>query len=251
MVRENQPFPEIKEGINIYDVILTKYSGKSLEEEKKIFQKKTSQNVMRIRSQFLQIEKEMIKTFDYVEPNNNNLKTNSIRFASIIRESCNLFELVSREVYINLFEVPDEKRINIFNYLSLDGIMNFSNVCLSSPYIPSMIDDKHKFLPFKELIKWDKSSPVNSKFLPKWWSVYNKIKHSNDGIDNATLENALLSVGGVYVLINGVYGDGVLVGSLREYVDINLLNSNYIDFRIEESKLFTYATMGIESLISV
>ncbi|MRN56377.1 hypothetical protein [Paenibacillus monticola] len=122
MVGENQPFPEIKKGINIHDVILTKYSGKSLEEEKKIFQKKTSQNVMRIRSQFLLIEKEMIKTFDYVEPNNNNLKTNSIRFASIIRESCNLFELVSKEVYINLFEVPAGKQINIFNYLSLDGI---------------------------------------------------------------------------------------------------------------------------------
>ncbi|MGO4543068.1 hypothetical protein, partial [Paenibacillus sp. 2TAB19] len=177
------------------------------------------------------------------------LKTNSIRFASIIREACNLFELVSKEVYISLFEISDEKRLNILNYLSLDKILNFSNTSLSSPYIPSMHEDKHKLLPFQKLMHWDKSSKVEPTFIPMWWNTYNKIKHSNDGIDNASLENALLSVGGIYILINSIYGDGVLVGVLREYISIDIIRSDYIDYRIEESKLFTFATLGSQSLI--
>ncbi|MGO4543090.1 hypothetical protein [Paenibacillus sp. 2TAB19] len=46
MVSEYYPLPDIREGIKVQDFILTKSSGKSLEEEKKIFSKKTSQNVM-------------------------------------------------------------------------------------------------------------------------------------------------------------------------------------------------------------
>lgn len=249
MVNDNFPLPEYKNNIGIQDVILTKYNGISIEEEKKKFQIKTSQNVMRIRSQFLLIEKEMIKTFEYVEPNYNNLSTNSIRFASIIREACNLFELVSKEVYIKLFEVSEQKRLNIYDYLSLDKIINFSDKCLSSPYIPAMQDDRHKLLPFKELMDWNKTSHINKRFIPVWWDVYNKIKHSNEGIDNATFENALLSVGAVYVLINSIFGDGVLVGNLREYTKLDMINSNYIDYRIEESKLFTYATFGSQNLL--
>ncbi|AJS61180.1 hypothetical protein [Paenibacillus sp. IHBB 10380] len=248
-MKETYLLPEIREGIRIHDVILTKYIGKSLEEEQKIFQKKTSQSVMRIRSQFLLIEKELIRTFEYVEPNYNNLKTNSIRFASIIREACNLYELVSKEVYISLFDKPVERKLNIINYLSLDKILNFHNVCLSSPYIPSMHEDKHKLFPFVELLEWDGLSKITSQLIPKWWNTYNKIKHNNDGIDCATLENALLSVGGVYVLINSIYGDGVLVGNLREYTNVDMINSIYIDYRIEDSKLFTYATIGSQSII--
>lgn len=73
MIGKNFVFQQMKQGINMHEVIPQNRVVDQLR-KKKFFQRKTSQNVMRIRNHFLLIEQEMIKTFEYVEPNSDNLK---------------------------------------------------------------------------------------------------------------------------------------------------------------------------------
>lgn len=48
---------------------------------------------------------------------------------------------------------------------------------------------------------------------PRWWIAYNKVKHSNEGLkDHATLTNAIAATAAVFLLIQRIYGFGVLQG---------------------------------------
>jgi len=238
--------PEVKKDLAIHCVIPSQYRGSDLGKEKEIFEVKNTDYVKRIRSQYLLIERELIKTFEYVEPNTNNYRTNSVRFASIVRESCNLFELVSKDFYSKLFN-SGKKKMNIKDYLSLDAYLYYRDEELSSPYIVASNNGKSfDLFPFKELMSWDRQSEIQDAFIPKWWSAYNKIKHTQDGIRSATLENAILAVCGVYVLINSIYGEGVLIGELRDYDKKDPFGSIYFSYRIEQSQLFTLKTIRIE-----
>ncbi|MCP1135240.1 hypothetical protein NKT34_18225 [Paenibacillus polysaccharolyticus] len=111
---------------DIHTIIPSQYRGYEFEKDKAIFEIIMSDYVKRLRSQYLLIERELIKTFEYVEPNIGNYETISIRFASIIRESCNLFELVCKEIYYKLFEY--KKRLNIKDFLELDKYLYFKEM---------------------------------------------------------------------------------------------------------------------------
>lgn len=51
--------------------------------------------------------------------------------------------------------------------------------------------------------------------IPGWWSSYNKLKHDVRGINEyATLKHAVLSIAAAYIMINRIYGDGVISGVL-------------------------------------
>ncbi|KOY16785.1 hypothetical protein [Paenibacillus xylanivorans] len=251
-MNSNFQLPRIKEDIDIDKLIPAKYIGNftlnDIEKEKEIFEIKTSNYIKRIRSQYLLIERELIKTFEYVEPNVDNYKTNSVRFASIIRESCNLFELVSRELCSKLLH-GDIKKLNTKNFLMLDIHLDFRGEKLSSPYI--MVTDNEKTLdifPFENLLKWDRESEITSEFIPEWWKAYNKIKHEQEGIKYATLQNALLAISGIYILINSIYGEGVLIGGLNYYHKKDPFNIIYSTYRIEQSQLFTFKTFKSEKM---
>lgn len=251
-MNSNFKIPRIREDICIHKLIPAKYIGdytfKDVEKEKEIFEIKTSNYIKRIRSQYLLIERELIKTFEYVEPNIDNYETNSVRFASIIRESCNLFELVSRELYSKLFH-EDTKKLNIRNFLMLDIHLDFGGESLSSPYIMAIDDEKTlNISPFENLLKWDRKSEITSEFIPEWWKAYNKIKHDQEGIKYATLQNALLAISGIYLLINSIYGEGVLIGELNDYHKKDPFNISYSTYRLEQSQLFTLKTFKSEKM---
>lgn len=54
-----------------------------------------------------------------------------------------------------------------------------------------------------------------SDYIPRWWTAYSKLKHTNAVLnDHATLENVIAAVGAVFVVLNKVYGPGVVEGCL-------------------------------------
>lgn len=168
-----------------------------------------------IKLQYLSIEKDLIDSFLYVLPVTKNITTTSIKFATIIRESANLFEQLSRDVFCKLFEC-NSNAINIYNFLSLDLYLNFSTIILNCPTISYLTENNNLLSPFKETSAWDKSTPLTASHVPKWWKAYNKVKHSYDGIETvASFENAFRSVAAIYVLIRQIYGPQVLSNNLR------------------------------------
>lgn len=88
-MNSNFELPRIKEDKEIYKLISAKYIGdytvNDIEKEMKFSRSRPLNYINRIRSQYLLIERELIKTFEYVEPKVDNYKTNSVRFASIYK----------------------------------------------------------------------------------------------------------------------------------------------------------------------
>lgn len=185
----------------------------------------------------------MINSFQYVHPTANNISTTSVRFASIIRESSNLFEIISRNVYNRLYIVPNSTDINIMNFLSLDAFFYLREGVLSAPTLQDEFSESDILKPFKTLETWDKNSLITKEHIPIWWKSYNKLKHDILGIQQyATFENALLSLGAIYLIISRIYGEGVVGGILKRPIFVNPLSSSYAQQLVPVSQLFIEET---------
>lgn len=164
------------------------------------------------RFQYVAIEEELEQSFRFVHPTDDNLNTYSIKYAEIIRSAANAFEILARELYARFYN--DTDALNIYNYLALNVHLQFAHHTIihlaalgTFPTHPEMVQ------PFAKLIPWDKASAVNQNHVPEWWTAYNNVKHSNAGLrTNATFANAVAAVGALFILIERVFGFGVLQG---------------------------------------
>lgn len=232
------PFPKRNENYSDKDIFLYGYFFSTFEDYELGYQRKISIEASNFKNQYLSIEEEMIKSFQYVHPTVLNLQTTSARFATIIRETSNLYEILSRSIYQKLFIVPKKAVIHINNLLALESYLDFSKGVLNSPLLYSEFYKTDILHPYKSLVHWDRNSEIRNIHIPQWWNAYNKLKHDLNGIRSATLENALLSLGAAYLLINRVFGDGVVGGILYRPIRVSSLTTNLIEQQVPVSKLF-------------
>lgn len=177
---------------------------------------KISKRAINLKLQYFSVEEELIRSFQFVSPIAENLNTSSVKFATIIREASNLFEQVSRLIYKNLFKIDKKERMIIFHYLSLNKFLDFNSYEFYCPVLENVADESRLLLnPFKELEAWDRDSPLTNSHIPKWWTAYNKIKHSPDELFYfSTLENAVRALLAAHIIINRYLGSGVVSGDL-------------------------------------
>lgn len=167
------------------------------------------------KSQYLHLEKQLIESFNYVAPCQKNASAYSINFAQIIKQSANLFELISKHVYLQLYScnADEVKKLKIKNFLSLDREAGYSNLEVGAFQQYDNFTNQEVYKPFMSLLGWDKASPIQDAEIPQWWTANNKLKHSNAGLENyGTLEKSFSSVAAVFVALHCIYGHGFLFG---------------------------------------
>lgn len=186
----------------------------------KFYQRKISKNAKIYKSQYISIEDTLIRAFQFVSPAKANAQTFSVEFASIIKESANLYELISKNIYTQLYTCTNEqiKNLKIKNYLSLDVYLNFSHRTLDSLLFFDRFNQSVEiYHPFNAISAWDRNSQIQDTHIPRWWTAYNKLKHTGESLElYATLENAITALGAIFIVINTVYGPGVVYGALLE-----------------------------------
>jgi hypothetical protein len=164
------------------------------------------------RFQYLGIEEELERAFRFISPCDDNAEAYSLKFAEIIRATANAYEIAARALYAKFYNDTDD--INIFNYLALDRHLHLSDQTVS--HLAALSDfPAHPEVcrPFGALACWDRNSKTEDKHIPGWWKAYNKVKHSNDGLKgHATLANATAATAAVFLIIERIYGFGVLQG---------------------------------------
>lgn len=201
------------------DVFFTDFQTEDEMLIQKFYTRKISKEVTIFKAQYFSIEDVLLQSFQFVSPAKENTKTFSPKFASIIKEAANLYELISRYIFCQLYDCANNNRqLNIFNYLFLEKHLNLSATQLqSTAYYDRFDQSPEVYQPFTLLQTWDKQSQINDVHIPGWWTAYNKLKHTNDGLENyATLENAIAAIGGVFVILHVIYGHGVVYGMLLE-----------------------------------
>lgn len=235
---ESFPFParsELPEG-EIFSYGYQKNNFKELENE---YNRKISQQASAIKNQYLAIEQIIINSFEYVQPSLKNRQTTSARFATIIRESSVLFEILSRMIYTNLFTVQKNTKLDITNFLSLDAFINLRDYVLFAPLLQQEFSTTDILQPFKSLELWDRNSLISGEYIPRWWKSYNKLKHDLLGFEKAaTFENALLSLGAAYIIITRIWGNGVVGGRLEKPLSGNAVSTTFSYQSVPVSQLF-------------
>lgn len=181
------------------------------------YEKNTSVEAVLVANQFFSIEDIFQESFQYVTPIYKNRYTSSARFATIIRESCNLYEILCRKVYNELFNYDLDYSLNIFNYLTLEYFFKINQEEIRTAILHNYLENDIRIKPFASMSDWKGDSKLIQENIPDWWIAYNKIKHdANSSIDNATLNNAIYSFAALFLVIRKIYGDGLISGFLRK-----------------------------------
>ena len=181
------------------------------------FNKNTTVNAITIANQYFSIEEILLESFQYVTPVKANKDTSSVRFATIIRESCNLYEILSKKAYKQFFQFDVGLKLNIYNYLTLESLFKINDQELRSSTFYNYLDQNKRIAPFETLQGWDGNSCLTQDHIPKWWTSYNKIKHDSENLTEfATLDNAIFSIAAIFLVIRKIYGDGLISGFLKK-----------------------------------
>lgn len=234
--KNHYPLPSKRPGVNINEIIIP-YERKLTDAEELFHhERRLSRDVTLLKSQYFIIEKDLLTTFDYVYPIQSNLHVFSSKFAIIIKNACNLFELICRNIYNSIYGITD---VNIYNYLSLDSLLHLNSIKVESEILESEFPKRTSNVlnPFMEL-QWDQNSPISKQMIPKWWHAYNRIKHDVTKFPKyATMENAIRATAAVAYIIYRIYGAGVVLGKMKWFVTVNS-EKRYYNVDTEQSKLF-------------
>lgn len=213
MAKTPFPFPT-RNSTYLYDhkIIYVDSLDHTAPEYRPMYERSQGTDARLARFQYLGIEEELERAFRFVSPSDDNADAYSLKFAEIIRAAANAYEIAARALYAKFYNDTDD--INIFNYLALDHHLNLSVQTVSHfAALGDFPTHPEVCCPFVALACWDRNSKTEDKHTPGWWKGCNKIKHSNAGLkEHATLANAMAASAAVFLLIERIYGFGVLQG---------------------------------------
>lgn len=144
---------------------------------------------------------ELLKTdlkqiFEFIEPCEQNKHAYSHRLFAILLRACTEVESLCKQI----FAANGKSARNIIRFSDLEGAMK-----LSSYEIKSYGFMYPNFFPFKSF----QSTTIRENRSPNWYKAYNNAKHNRSiGFANASLQNVIEAVGGVYTLLVAMYGLG-------------------------------------------
>jgi hypothetical protein len=152
----------------------------------------------------------MLRTYNILESDTNdlgstihfdkrNLDTFGIRVYNLFFMSCNLFELVAKEI-------AGDSESDMGTWKKKTLICQYSKVELT--FLPM----GYKFKPLEALGEVD----VNKRNLT-WWQDYNSVKHNLTLIQKATLQNLIYALGSAGLLVSDISRPpiGVIYSSRR------------------------------------
>ncbi len=212
-IRSSHPFPTRNPSYpDDYLILYTDGIEHTTPEYRLMCERSQGADARLARFQYLGIEEELERSFRFVSPSDDNAKAYSLKFAEIIRSAANAYEIAARALYAKLYN--DSDAINIFNYLALDFHLRLSDQTVSHlAALGNFAAYPEVCRPFAALVGWDRRSETQSRHIPDWWTANNKVKHSNEGLkDHATLANAMAATAAVFLVIERIYGFGILQG---------------------------------------
>lgn len=155
------------------------------------------------------LNEQLGKTANYVEPTKDNYDTYSMSYTNIILSACSEIEVVSKLIcqiidpdvdYLSS-EIPDKSREKM---IPNNVAMKKLSATLLKRF-PHIYQAKAEILTKHEMIYSFESWKDPKSKLP-WWTSYNMVKHYRyDFYNNATLSNALNSVGALIILNSYLY----------------------------------------------
>ena len=158
---------------------------------------------------YMNIENELRRVFDYIEPDFDNRHTFSFALYSLLLRACTEVELNCKLIMQANGATPGGKRKNFTmeDYIKLEDSSKLSKYIATFPNWRKR-NSKTKKL---EYIKKDfcpfKNFDVSKAKAPEWYADYNKVKHNREeNLEKANLANCMNAVAGILVLLYSQFG---------------------------------------------
>lgn len=136
------------------------------------------------------LEKDLIKLFDYIEPNDKNLNTFSYRTYELFLRASTEFETNCKSI-LRANSYSMSRNLTIKDYFKLDSSSKLSDYKV---YLNIWYPKIKVFEPFKD---WKTGSHSLG-----WYKDYNNVKHDRSkNFESASLENVLNSITGLFVIL--------------------------------------------------
>lgn len=148
--------------------------------------------INKIWNYYLMIEEDFVETLKYVEPCEDNYKTYSKKYNSLLLSICSEIDVICKVLCKNIDSSLSYNNITAYRKL----LKNYNNFPNQSCTFNRM--DK-KIIPW---LTW------NNDKNPQWWKDYNKLKHNRLADDNDTkgnFFNVLCSLAAYYILCMILY----------------------------------------------
>tara|TARA_R110000850_G_scaffold254614_1_gene380249 strand:+ start:134245 stop:134841 length:597 start_codon:yes stop_codon:yes gene_type:complete len=140
---------------------------------------------------FLSLEDDLAKVARYIEFTEHNLPTYSIELARILLSASSEVDVLLKQLCFFIEKRTKASNINHYQKIIGEYISDFSN---ESVFIHRYGFD---FVPWKA---WNEGEN------PTWWKSHNQVKHHrHEFFQEATLENAIKAMGGLYVAVGYFY----------------------------------------------
>ncbi|MBE6156120.1 MAG: hypothetical protein E7161_00020 [Firmicutes bacterium] len=147
------------------------------------------------------LEEDLKKISEYVEPNEKNFSTYSLKLYELFIKASIEFENMCKQILLDNKYDKKITKLDIKDYYKINTLMCLDRYSCSINLIP----DKN-FIPFEN---WSKNHVL------KWYQDYNKVKHNRtNNFKMANLENVLLSISALRILLYAQYGNFSLDNTL-------------------------------------
>lgn len=141
---------------------------------------------------YYNLEKDLIRLFEYIEPSDKNLGVFSFRTYELLLRSCTEFESNAKKILIaNKYPHHSKKKdYNINDYLNINKATKLNDYKV---IINTWSEGKKILRPFSE---WPQQSS------PFWYKSYNTVKHNrHEKFYEASLDNVINAVGAVFCIL--------------------------------------------------
>lgn len=156
---------------------------------------------------YVNIEKELRNIFNFVEPDESNLKTFSFELYSLLLRACTEVELNCKLIMEANGATPQGKFFTMADYIKLEQssklskyVVSFKNWRKRNPHTGEIEYVSKDFSPFANFAPTVSTSP-------DWYVAYNEVKHNREKcLEQANLENCMNAVAGILVLLYSQFG---------------------------------------------
>lgn len=166
---------------------------------------------------FLSVEKDFIRTIDFVELDEANSKTFSNEYAKLLLLIGSEVDVVAKMLCTKV--APDKKPANFVDYSDIltSSFKGFHTVEIDIPKYSRTV---------QPWLSWEKAATRWWPNAPKWWRAYNNVKHERDkNFPDANQDYTLAALCGWLALLLYFYKDEP---HLQPYPD--LLNHGFPEY---------------------
>ena len=155
---------------------------------------------------YMNIENELRRAFEYIEPDDKNNRTFSFALYSLLLRACTEVELNCKLILQANGATPGGKR----KHFTMEDYIRLENSSKLSKYIATFPNWRHNhptleytskdFCPFANF-------DISIAKAPDWYSDYNKVKHHREeNLEKANIENCMNAISGILILLYSQFG---------------------------------------------